>query len=276
MAERGTEQLAQQTVRLIRRLKSKNWIERWQAAYRLGELKSAAATEPLLEVLADPDRDVRKVVLEALGKIGDPRAITEIAKYLNDPDRDLRLSAVRAFGQMKDPKVAQHLIQLLRDLGTKDFEVTKFLIHHLGELEALESVDAILDFLHYEMLESYCIRALSKIGDPVLPKLLEKLQSENEDLRKIVCLALGKMRAFEAVDSLAGKLEDPSLSVRQEALRALAKIGDKRAVSVLVSLLDSSSPLTDEAALHLKRLGHPRAAEYFLKKADARTLEVPD
>lgn len=267
---------AQRLLLLVRKLKSKNWIERWQAAYRLGEMKNSAAVDPLIELLEDPDRDVRKVTIEALGKIGDAKAITHIARFLKDQDKDLRLSAVRAFGQMKDPRVAGYLIELLTQTGDQDVEMKKFLIHHLGELEALEAIDIIVDMLDNEMLESYGVRALMKIGERGYPSMMEKLDAQDARQRRLACLALGKIRCFEAVDRLKDALNDSSFEVQQEALRALSKIGDKKAIGILASLLDQNSPLTDEAALHLKRLGHPKATEYFRKKADAKVLEVPD
>ena len=82
---------AEKVNRIARALKHPNWLERWSAAYALGELKSPLATEALIDALRDRDFDVRRVVVEALGKLGEYRNIEGMVKRLkeNFPQGDI-------------------------------------------------------------------------------------------------------------------------------------------------------------------------------------------
>jgi HEAT repeat protein len=51
----------------------------------------------------------------ALGKSGDPRAVRPLVDLLGDPDTEIRLSATTALGNLKSGRPVDELIERLRD-----------------------------------------------------------------------------------------------------------------------------------------------------------------
>jgi HEAT repeat protein len=51
----------------------------------------------------------------ALGKSGDPRAVRPLVDLLGDPDEDIRLSATMALGSLKSGRPVEELVGRLRD-----------------------------------------------------------------------------------------------------------------------------------------------------------------
>ena len=98
------------------------------------------------------------------------------------------------------------------------------------------------------------IELLVNNGSPEAKELLMKaleigvknVQAENGeitndwwDIRVEACIALGKLKAVEAVDALIATLvEDSDPIVKTYAAIALGQIGDKRAVAPLIHMLD--------------------------------------
>lgn len=274
MDEQQKEKIAKQVFTYLKRLESSNWVERWSAAYRVGELRHPAAVDPLIKALSDKDADVRRVALEALGKIGDSRSVPHILKSLKSRDKEMRLSAIRALGNMKDEATSRALIEFLKDVSPEDLDLRKFIIHRLGELEAEEAVDSILELLGDEVMESYCVRALSKIGEKAVPRLLERLKGDDLHRANLACQALGRIRCFEAVDEIKRLLHHADPNLRAEALRALARIADKPAQAALKEILEGGGPMATEAAIHLKRLGDADAEAFLRARAEERTIET--
>jgi HEAT repeat protein len=71
---------------LIQALYGRNRQIRQQAAVFLCQRTSTAAVGPLLGLLHDPDRDTRKIVVNALGRLGDLRALAPLQQLQQDRD----------------------------------------------------------------------------------------------------------------------------------------------------------------------------------------------
>jgi HEAT repeat protein len=72
----------------------------WVATHQWDEAVRAAAVEPLIMALQDPDASVRKPAAEALGKLGDARAIAPLSGALGDSDIRVARAAARALVAM--------------------------------------------------------------------------------------------------------------------------------------------------------------------------------
>jgi HEAT repeat protein len=76
---------------IIRELDSRSPQMRHAAAYAAGAIGEEAAVEPLMEMAAnDPDREVQRVAIAALGEIGGQRAKVALRNLLYTGDDDLR------------------------------------------------------------------------------------------------------------------------------------------------------------------------------------------
>ena len=78
---------------------------RLNAAYALGEIGTPFDTivPALINTLTDPVWNVRRLVVRALIRIGDP-AVNPLIQALNSPDQDLRRMAERALNDMSTPQ----------------------------------------------------------------------------------------------------------------------------------------------------------------------------
>jgi len=123
------------------------------------------------------------------------------------------------------------------------------------------------------------LEALARYKDPrAKPLLIAALEYTDDDFDRatIAAGALGEMKAADAVDPLIKAVEKPlpiksrANSTRIAALRALVKIGDKRAVPTLMKVLTTSADeqdflLNQKAALGLAELRDPQSIPALIK-----------
>lgn len=123
------------------------------------------------------------------------------------------------------------------------------------------------------------LMALVRFKDPAtIPIFIDALDYSDSDFERatIAAGALGEMKATAAVEALqkAAEKELPIKSrantVRLSAIRALVRIGDKRAVPTLMSILGRSADEQDfllnvKAALGLAELRDPQAVPALIK-----------
>ena len=84
-------------------------------------------------------------------------------------------------------------------------------------------------------------RDAASIDDPrVIEALIGALEDRSVDVRRHAVESLGALRAPDAIPSLCDLVErDPAVGVQRAAITALARIGDARAVPVLVRHLEA-------------------------------------
>jgi HEAT repeat protein len=133
--------------------------------------------------------------------------------------------------------------------------------------------------LYKETKKPEHLEALVRFKDPsTLPLFIEAMDFTEDDFDRAVVAAgvLGEMKATEAVDVLINALnkqlpiKSRANNVRLAALRALVKIGDKRAVAPLSQILTTSADeqdflLNQKAALGLAELREPSAVPALIK-----------
>jgi len=85
-------------------------------------------------------------------------------------------------------------------------------------------------------------------SDLALADALQRLHDPDQEVREEAARALGRIGSGEAVDALVAQLRDPHSTIRPQAARALGQIGDRRAVPVLAESLGSGSEEVQEAA----------------------------
>lgn len=86
--------------RLIYIVREGHVHRRQDAAYVLGLMKDPVAVPPLCGALQNPDALLRKIIVEALGKIGDPSAVDTLRRALGDTDAAVAAAARKALKNM--------------------------------------------------------------------------------------------------------------------------------------------------------------------------------
>jgi HEAT repeat protein len=110
---------------------------RLAAIEALGDLKGAAAeaVPELLPLVNDPDVDVRRAVVEALGEIGEAQAVQGLCSGLRDADDAVRATSAEGLGRLGEP-AAVAAADLVRLLGDRTARVRREAATALGRLGA--------------------------------------------------------------------------------------------------------------------------------------------
>lgn len=220
---------------LIRSLNSADDNVRWKAISSLGDSRDPRAVEPLIKLLNDPLNPIRHEAVKALGKIGDSRAIDPLITKMG-PDSAITEICASVLSGFDDPRVVESMLKL------KDSHVPYY--------------------------REAAARAFGKIRDPRAFQALLELLDDNEMVRMASIEALGDTNDPQATGLLLELLNDPSDDIRREAVMALGKIGDPRAIEPLINKLNSDDKVRRACAWSLRRFDDPRIVEPFLKLID--------
>jgi HEAT repeat protein len=225
---------------------------RRSAAIALGELKDKKAVEPLILALKDEDESVRWKAAEALGKIKDARAVEPLIAALT----------VESSGRF-----SQRVATAADALG------------EIGDSRAIEPLIESGSVIAYDIHER-AINALIKIGSPALIPLINALQSNNWHIKRLVITCLGELGNPQAILPLLSTLEnEENQQLLCVTIEALAKFKDERVFMPLLSLLSDEDYLVREAAVvSLGRIGDKRAVEPLITvlETDKETRTIPD
>ena len=163
----------------------------------------------------------------------------------------------------------------------KNLRVQKEALDHLANMDvekARPAVPALIELFNDTKRPEH-LEALARYADPrTKPIMIAALDYTEEDFDRATIAAgvLGEMKAPDAVDPLikAAEKELPVKSrannARIAAMRALVKIGDKRAVPTLMKILTTSADeqdflLNQKAALGLAEFRDPQAIPALIK-----------
>lgn len=244
--------------------------DRAEAARSLGIRQEKAAVEQLLARLQDEqERDVVKhAVLDALGRIGDPRALQPIIEVLqHEGNGELRASAAQALGLFSDARARQALLDALQ--SEQKIVVQAAVVGALGHLQHEQAVNPLLALLRQTRqpeLRREIARSLGTIGDPraVKPLLAIMQQAPNDPgLESTAIVALGQIGDPLAIEPLLRAFDAEDLVTRLRVIEALGKIGHRNATQPLLnrlqqSLAETSSlatePITQTFAEHMSLL----------------------
>jgi HEAT repeat protein len=152
-----------------------------------------AAVPALQTVLTAGDTDARWWAARALAEIPGPEAGQSLLATLADPDEDVRVCAVLALGERCDDLAVAPLLSLMPN-------GSDYLRRHIGD-------------------------ALSKIGEPAVPGLIELLQAPSPGVRANAARALVRIESNDAIPALIQALDDPEPTVEHYAWEALQRMG---------------------------------------------------
>lgn len=188
----------------------------------------------------------------------------------------LLVCSVAAAGCSGDPNDPNTWVKKLKNLREQ-----KEALDALAKMDvekARVAVPALID-LYKETHHPEHLEALARYKDErSKPVLIETLDYSEDDFDRATIAAgvLGEMKAADAVDPLIKAAEKPlpvksrANAAKLAAIRALIKIGDKRAVPTLTKILTTSADEQDflfnqKAALGLAELRDPSAVPALIK-----------
>ena len=254
MADRVAEHIAA--------LLDEDWGIREDAAIALGQSRDPRAVRPLIGALRDTDHAVRTAATTALEHIGEP-AVMDLGACLRDPELAVQEAASAVLVSIADDRV---LDQLISALLSPDWVVRMHAVKAVNRLGDGKAASTLVLLLQDKVpaVRDEAVSALKNLAQAGLGPLLEALHHSDWRVRLKATEALGELGLPDAVPGLLRVLaQDPDTAIRQDAARALGKIGDGRAVEALIVAADSER-LRSCAIEALGNIGDPRALGFLL------------
>lgn len=194
----------------------------------------------LLPWLTDAEPRLREGALLFFAKLPDARLVKVIARSLGDTDPRVRLAAVRALGASGSSDAVAPLLARLDDSNSKVRLSVARALARLGDKRAVTPLVSKVQDEASEVRQAV-VRTLGELGDPkASPALVIALRDSALEVKLEALSALSRLRAADAVASIAPLASDPSkkagaAELRRAALAALGRIGTDAAVSAIVA-----------------------------------------
>lgn len=226
---------------------------RAQAGEFLGQSGSPSAVRDLVELLHDPDVQVRWSAARGLGRLGHASALSPLLASLDGP-RPVPVDVVAdAVFQIRNCPTAV----LRQGLRSRSVPTRAVAVELLGRFQALAAIDEVIDVLRGDPsveVRARAARALGRMGSPrAVQALLASVDAGPVAMRIQAVWALGEIGAAQAVPALRVLLVGPSPRMAQTAGEALAAIGES-GVRVLHQVAEGEGPPALAAAQALAGL----------------------
>ena len=148
---------------LVQQAKAPQWRRRAAAAASMGALRGEDTIAALEGLLRDPDEDVRRSAVVALGIRGAAESAVPISEMLGDPVYSVRFAAADALVKLGVP-CPPHVFSLV---GCEQPEVRHLSIETFGRLGSKDSLDILLGLLQSQDWgdRAFAAEAIGRIGD---------------------------------------------------------------------------------------------------------------
>lgn len=220
---------------------------------RLGSV----ALGPLISAL-DRRPQHRKLVIDALGALGDARAVPPLGRALDDPDENVRVAAAEALGKLGTPT---SLAQLERGLARGELMLSLACLEALTRHGAAVSVSSLLPLLSSPALRPAVVEALGASGDPAaLSHVTASLAAPTRGVRNA---------ALNAIVRLYKSFDERNRRAVEEVAAALPNSVEQ----ALIEMLREPTPLRAAAIRVLGMMRRPGATRAFVMALGEPELE---
>lgn len=210
---------------LVEKLRSRDFSVRhstMETLVHLGRSQSVNTCKMLVDIMMDPDVNVRRCAVEVISSLGAEGVMWELFQHIKDEDWWVRERVANLFCELKDHRIIEPVIELLKDPSTK---VRRYAVEILNSLPDKRAIKPLLESLTDAdwWIRERAIEALGTIKEKkVTPILIRILKFR--DLNWVTIHALGEIGSPEAFEPLEKFLSDEREEIRLEALKALEKI----------------------------------------------------
>lgn len=220
--------------------------------------------EPTIELLYDPDEELRAAAIAVASAFEDPRLVPATITLLKDPDWWIRIAAAETLGRLKDPRAVDGLVAALADPDVKWAAVEA--LGHIADPRALNALGRMLGDPQANV-RIEVMQALRNFNHPQVVQALKQIGT-NDPERSV------RMRALDILEELAKRDNTGGgdvTAVRDAALSARSKQGEPRLHTYLISTRNSGA-----SDFHLS-VGQPpilrMAADLLRAQGEAFTAE---
>jgi twitching motility protein PilT len=198
--------------------------------------------EPTLELLGDPDDDLRAAAIAVAGTFDDPRILPATIPMLQDSDWWIRINAAEALGRLKDPRAVEPLIAALADPEVKWSAVEA--LGRIGDPRALNALGRMLADPQPD-IRIEAMQAFKQFQQPqIVPQILQALTrvATSDPDRTVRARALDIIEEMQrggraGADNASGDMTQ----VRNAALAARPTAGEPRLNALLIQTRNSGA-----------------------------------
>jgi len=207
-----------------------------------------AGRDSVLNALRSPDPDVRKLILDAIGKQENSLLITPVLPLLGDPSPNVRAAAAETLGHLRAREAVSGLLELLTDEPWVRFSAVVALAE-IGDVVALEPLLQLVKqedpAVTYAALEA--IATLDHDGR-ALPVLMDLADSVTHDLQPALVKTLVALTERGSADiwarldrdrwlrRLTETLQADDPEAQLAAMTALGLMGDPAAARAILAM----------------------------------------
>jgi twitching motility protein PilT len=238
----------------------------WARDRALASMRAFGADllEPTIELLSDPDQEIRASAMLVAQSFEDARVVPATIGLLKDPDWWIRITAAETLGRLKDPRGVQPLVEALADPETRWSAVEA-----LGKIGDLRAVPALAELLQDPAPEVRIevIQALSHFEHPQMLDFVRNVAKQDPS-RPV------RARALEVAQAMAARRNTPlddEEALRKAALVAKAGANEPKLNGLLVATRNNNAsdfhlsvglpPMLRLAADLVKAQGEPFTAQ---------------
>ncbi len=235
---------------------------------RAEEIK-ASSIDSLIKSLKSKDNEVRITAIRKLGESNDKRAVEPLIEVLKKDENDkVRAESAEALGLLGDKRAVKPLIYALR------YDDSRSVHWHIAtafeKIKAKEAYQPLIEEFNNAITRQWrdsahhVASAIGNTGDKraynfLTKEILDK-KTYHPFIRSGAAIGLGKLGDKKAVKVLIGMLEghDPAA---YGAVEGLGLLKDKRAVKPLINAINREAEHRNNIAEALGEIGDKRAVE---------------
>lgn len=198
---------------------------RLAAVRALRDLRSIGALPALLRAAGDEDVEVRREALTALGHLRSPEILPALRSALDDPDLPTRLHALAGLAHFASPQALGLLIHALKDAHWQVRRDATVLIARFPYGASAPALLRLLGDPDWRVVRE-ALLSLAHLRAPFSAYYLPLITHEIPDVRIAAANAIAETKDNLAVGALNTLADDDDDTVRQCAIKALAKLID--------------------------------------------------
>jgi HEAT repeat protein len=217
----------------------------------------------ILTGLENPDADVRVFCATAAAAMGIEGAAAGCEALLACSEARVRVAALRALSALGAERA---LPAMIRCLGDASESVSGAAVRALGAMDARVVTAALLAEPEVAHGQGALVLEVMRIApcSAQRPFVLAALRDDRAQVRRAVVGVLAADESAEVTDMIEPLLHDPSVEVRTEAIQALGRRRSRKALALLLEVLDRDVETRDVTLRAIGRIGDARASRRLI------------
>ncbi len=272
MVAEGLSNMGSAAIKSLENLLKTNDSSKLLAVKALGEIRHSETVFPLLNVVNDPEPEIRIITIECLGSFHRKDLIPVFLEALNDPVAKVRKEAIIALRRQsefaQEFNYMTYLSPLLDDINLEVCQEAALALGKINTVEAREKLSIVLEKpTTPKPLKKQIIKALSWTeNSQALNSLKPLLWKEDLELCKLIITLLGTQQTQKlkttATQILIDFLSSENSIIQQQEIKetiavSLGELKDKLAIKALEKLTeDPNKSVQLHAITALKKYEH--------------------